>query len=259
MDIFLDKFVEHAKKMVVDGVMWWNKITNSWIKSKLVGLCCCVDSVARPLMQNLTQFNGYYGCGFCFHPGKYICGAVRYPVSEEQHADRNASEMIHDMEEAVRGGHPIRGVKGLSPLVSLPYFDVVHGFVPDYMHCVLLGVTKQLSKLWLEEYGSEFYIGSPDNQRVINGRLSKIKPPQYIHRLPRDLSERKYWKAAEWRAWLLFYALPCLKDILPSKYLCHFALLVQAVYLLLSDSISKDDVNAADLLLLEFEFRFQLL
>lgn len=79
--------------------------------------------------------------------------------------------------------------------------------------------------------------------------LSKIKPPQYIRRLPRDLSERKHWKAAEWRARLLFYAL----------HLCHFALLVRAVYLLLSDSISKDDVNTADQLLLEFVFRFQML
>lgn len=75
--------------------------------------------------------------------------------------------MIHDMEEAVSGGQPLRGLKGLSPLVNLPYFDVVYIFVPDYMHCVLLGVTKQLSKLWLEESGSEFYIGSPDNQRVV--------------------------------------------------------------------------------------------
>lgn len=34
---------------------------------------------------------------------------------------------------------------------------------------------------------------------------------------------------------------------------------MQAVYLLLGDSISRDDVNAADLLLLEFVFRFQML
>ncbi len=82
-------------------------------------------------------------------------------------------------------------------MVNLPhFFHVVYGFVPDYMHCVLLGVTRQLSKLWLEESGSEFYIGSPDYQRVVNARLSKIKPHQYIRRLPRDPQ-----------------GVPCLKDI----------------------------------------------
>ncbi len=54
-----------------------------------------------------------------------------------------------------------------------------------------------------------------------------------------------------------FSALP--QRYLPSKYLCHFALLVQAVYLPLGDSISKDNLNAADLLLREFVFRFKML
>ncbi len=72
MDIFIHRFVEQAKQLVTNGVMWWNKITNLWIKTKLVGLCCCVDSVARPLMQNITQFNGYHGCGFCYQGSRFF-------------------------------------------------------------------------------------------------------------------------------------------------------------------------------------------
>lgn len=34
-----------------------------------MGVC---DSVARPLVQCTTQFNGNYGCGLCLHPGESI-------------------------------------------------------------------------------------------------------------------------------------------------------------------------------------------
>lgn len=41
------------------------------------------DSVARPILQNMTQFNGHYGCSLCFHPGEQVPkgnGTVRvYP------------------------------------------------------------------------------------------------------------------------------------------------------------------------------------
>ena len=40
------------------------------------------------------------------------------------------------------------GVKRFSVLHILRGFDIVNGNPVDYMHCVLLGVVKQLFKLW---------------------------------------------------------------------------------------------------------------
>lgn len=45
---------------------------------------------------------------------------------------------------------PVCGVKGASALMLLPDFDLIRGTSIDYMHCVLLGVTKNLMTLWFD-------------------------------------------------------------------------------------------------------------
>ena len=54
------------------------------------------------------------------------------------------------------------------------------------------------------------------------------------------------------RYWLLYYSLPLLLNILPPLYWHHYALLVCALHILLSDSISSAQVDAAECMLLEF-------
>jgi len=43
----------------------------------------------------------------------------------------------------------------------VPNFDVARGFVPDYMHSVLLGVVRQFVFLWCDSTDSDkpFYLG----------------------------------------------------------------------------------------------------
>lgn len=71
--------------------------------------------------------------------------------------------MKRDMEWALEYGTVVNGVKGPSPLLNLPHFDMVRGQTIDYMHCLLLGVTKQLTEAMLSasENGAAkgFYIG----------------------------------------------------------------------------------------------------
>lgn len=79
----------------------------------------------------------------------------------------------------------------------------------------------------------------------VNARLLCIKPPHCITRLPRSLCERSYWKASEWRHWLLFYMLPCLQGILPVDYWKLLAKLCEAVHILLRDSIALHEIQQA--------------
>lgn len=44
----------------------------------------------------------------------------------------------------------VKGIKGVSILHAMIWFDIVNGIVPDYMHGVLLGVTKQVLGFYLE-------------------------------------------------------------------------------------------------------------
>ena len=79
--------------------------------------------------------------------------------------------------------------------------------------------------------------------------LLKIKPPSNITRAPRSFHERAQWKASEWRNWLLFYSLFVLYGVLPQVYYNHFLLLVESIYILLSESISHADLGRAENLL----------
>ena len=66
----------------------------------------------------------------------------------------------------------------------MPWFDMVLGIVPDYMHGVLMGVTKTLLHKWFSPSQSKqtFFIGN--YLRSISRGLTSIKPPDYIERLP---------------------------------------------------------------------------
>ena len=62
--------------------------------------------------------------------------------------------------------------------------------------------------------------------------------------------------ASEYRSWMLFYSIPVLHGILDDTYLQHYVLLVQAVWILLSDSISDKQFADSEKLLHLFCLQF---
>ncbi|XP_068685177.1 uncharacterized protein [Montipora foliosa] len=136
---------------------------------------------------------------------------------------------------------------------SLKYLDVVDGIAVDYMHGILLGVTKQLLNLWLDPRfsGEDWYCGT--RVSLTDKRLMSIKPPNVITRVPRSLEHhRKYWKASELHAWLFHYSSPCRRGILPERYLHHYLLLVNAVWLVNQESITKEDLACSNFCFVKF-------
>ncbi|XP_049273643.1 uncharacterized protein LOC119398647 [Rhipicephalus sanguineus] len=125
------------------------------------------------------------------------------------------------------------------------------------MHCVLLGVTRQFTDYWFDSSRchENFYIGRPSTLTFLNRRLKSIQPPHHVTRLPRSIQERHFWKAHEWRNWLLFYCLPCCRNTLPSPFRKHFALLSEAIFLLLQEQLSSPAITQADNLLRRFVSR----
>ncbi|KAH9367257.1 hypothetical protein HPB48_021367 [Haemaphysalis longicornis] len=139
----------------------------------------------------------------------------------------------------------VRGLKGPSPLILLKGFNLVWCLPPDYMHCVLEGVTQQLTDIWVavKKYKVKKHL------KEVEMRMKQIKPPNSFCRLPRPVKERKNWKATEWLYWLLYYSLPCLSGILDESAINHFALLCQALFLLLQATVTDADLQTADQLL----------
>ncbi|EEC15543.1 hypothetical protein IscW_ISCW024707, partial [Ixodes scapularis] len=196
----------------------------------------------RAPMQGTMQFNGYYGCNWCLHPGEWLGGCVRYPAMKDDPPERTEIQMVKDMEEAFETGTVVRGVKTVSPLINLEHFDIVWGFVPDYMHCALLGVGRQFLEYWLEGTGEDFYVGNKIAE--LDDKLLGVRPPKDVRRMPRSLKDRKFWKAKELENWILYYSIPVMDSILGDCYLRHWAQLVESLHVMLEKEISIIDVNA---------------
>lgn len=256
MNTFLKPFCLEVMALAKNGLTWRHPETGEKIVSFITAPLSSVDSVARAMLQGIKQFNGLHGCSFCEHPGVRHSlpkkGSVRVYPPGKKYSLRNSQRMKRQAKQAVRTGHVVKGVKGPTVLHLLPQFDCGTGFVVDYMHCVLLGVVRMFISLWFQSKYSKrpWYLGK--KTKLVISRLLSIKPPEYITRTPRSVKQWRYWKASELRAWLLFYSFPVLHNILPAVYLNHFGLLISAIYTLLLESITQEQVDVAEQLLVKF-------
>ncbi|CAG2184717.1 unnamed protein product [Mytilus edulis] len=108
------------------------------------------------------------------------------------------------MEKTGQNPH-VKGVKGISILHAMDWFHIVNGIVPDYMHGVLLGVTKKMLGLMTSSSnsGESFFVKKNINK--IDEMLMEMKPTDVITRLPRMLEEHFHsLKVSEFQILLLF-------------------------------------------------------
>ena len=249
MNIYLKPFIDECNNLSSTGFKW--NLNNRTVVSRVFCLACTVDSVARPMLQKFIQFNGFYGCCFCKHTGDYVDRSMKYPYKHPPPPLREEKETKRASILADETGRSIDGVKGVSILSFLTYFNIISSFIPDYMHAVCLGTVRRMVAMWLNPSNSsnEWYLGKHSTK--ICARLKFIQATKEITRLPRSLSELKFWKANEWRSFLL-YSPPILQDILPAKYLAHWSMLACAIFHLNTCKISKQTLQWCNFLLNKF-------
>ena len=112
------------------------------------------------------------------------------------------------------------------------------------MHSILEGVTKSLLVAWTSsKYHKEPYSIRKD-LNDIDHFLLKQHPLHEFTRPPRSIiSHLAFWKANEFRVWLLFYSLPLLLNSLPPLYFHHFSLLVCAMHISYRKNCHKSNVT----------------
>ena len=192
-------------------------------------------------MQNRLQFNAHCGCSYCYHPGKYAAGSMRYPLLKDDPAVRIHKSHLEDIKKAAKGPtKSFLGVKGSCILLGLTFFNIVWNFCIDYMHAFLLGLTKQIKNRWASDYFSK------EQLNKINKRMTNIKLCRDIRRGIRSLDYSRKYKATEWRTWMLMVSLPVLRDILPEDELKSWALVVDGMYTLLSTAITNTQLERID-------------
>lgn len=201
------------------------------------------DLPAKASALCIKQYNGRYGCSVCEHPGKRLSNRANVYLPDT-HQIRTRASVVLAAKEAEQKNEPVLGVKGLSTLNTT--LDLVASIPVDYMHAVLEGA-------WFssENHRQPYYLGRSLAQ--IDSLHLQQCPPQEFSRPPQSIKKHlKFWKASEFRNWLLYYSLPILLNFLPPLYRHHYALLICAVHILLKDYITYASLDAAEQMLADF-------
>ena len=242
-----------------DAVLYDGRHVN--VKAILLGGTC--DMPAKGQVLNMVQFNGFYGCPKCLQPGETVPSGNghthAYPY--DRHNPSGPARTIEGFRDAAEKAYEqserVEGINGPSWFLYLT--DVVRGTALDYMHQVLLGVTRKLTHLWFDSQHHREGYSLSKSLKAVNDRFMEIKPPNFISRPPTSLYKLKFWKASEFRSWLFYYSAPVLFGFLPSIYYQHHLLLIEAIYILNSESISPADIDRCDRIFEHYCFLFATL
>ncbi|KAL1454735.1 hypothetical protein MTO96_043680 [Rhipicephalus appendiculatus] len=111
-------------------------------------LSSTIERLSGVLLENLSKLK------------QHAEGRLLYLHSKPD-VERTSAGIRRDMTLASRLKTPVNGLKGASPLVKLPHFDLVWGYTVEYMHSVLLGVTRQFADYWFDSSNSNeaYYMG----------------------------------------------------------------------------------------------------
>jgi len=135
-----------------------------------------------------------------------------------------------------------------TPFFRLPYYKAVEMVVIDPMHNLFLGTAKHVFKTWIAT-------GKIRNLEEISEKLASLQVPDTYGRAPGKVlkvEDLEHWTADQLKAWTLSFSLGILKNQLPATDYACWSLFVQACLLLTPYTISKNDLERGDQLLLEF-------
>lgn len=260
-NLFLQSFIDELKDLHNNGFQCLPPNFDEPITVKVHTILAPVDSVERCALQNIHQFNRRYGCSLCLNPGEHVPLGNGYTrvYRKGKGIKRTESQHRRDAIKSETENTVVNGVKGVSLLMLLPVFNIIRSFPPEYMHCVLLGVVKLFLSTWIDPKNCRkpWYIGT--KSQIFDNRLSKILPPCEITRTPQSVSNISKWKASEFKNFLIYYSLPCLKDLLPSVFYKHWFLLVYAINVFDSDKIDTKAYENATNAITKFVSKTEML
>lgn len=126
----------------------------------------------------------------------------------------------------------------------------------DYMHLVLLGVTKRMLLLWNK--GNKVVRLNKNQIENLNEMylLTSQYVPSNFQRKPRSITDIDRWKATEFCLFLLYIGHVILKHILEEKRYHHFLSLSISIRLLCGSSQSAENIDYASQLLLYYLKKF---
>nr|CAB3260121.1 transposase domain-containing protein [Phallusia mammillata] len=133
---------------------------------------------------------------------------------------------------------------------------MVSCFILDYMHLACLGVMKRLLSFWNGSYRKRHAQLSSCAIRLLSTKINEVKlyVPKEFNRKLRPMAELSYWKAAEFRMFLLYVGVAILKDkaIMSKQTYKHFIKFSISMRILVSPCPTDSDIDVSRKLLKEF-------
>lgn len=254
MDIFLGQFAKYFQNIQNKGIPCF---LNGQIRSiPLYITQCCVDSSARTKIQGIQQYSGYHSCNWCLQEGdwdNYVRFSYEKKIELRNH-ETTREKMKFFLKKATKSEKAeitkTTGINGICSLIKIKEFNIIFGFVVDYMHCILEGVAKQLTELHLRNLSAQ-------QIEELDEIMMAIPAPHQVARLTRGLSKRGQWKAREWENYVLFYSYAVLSTFLPNEKLKHWLLFSNSLHILLQKKISFSELETARKNLDEFVKKFE--
>lgn len=217
---FLEDFIQESNSLTDTGI----EIDNVMYTFSVKAFIC--DAPARAFLKSIISHTGYDACERCEVQGKYESHRIIY--IDDQEFPLRTTEKFNLFNYP---GHQ----KHLSPLTQTP-ISCINNFILDYMHLCCLGVMKRmivflvrgprlckLSNIQIQEISN--------NLLLLNGSM-----PTEFNRQPRSLSDLAYWKATEYRQFILYTGPLVLKNIVKKNVYNHFLTFSVAMSILLNDN-----------------------
>jgi len=224
---FLNLFIDEALDLINRGI----SINNKLLSVNINQVIC--DAPAKSFLLNVKSFNSTVGCNSCNEEGVYIDHRMTFlGVNSSLRTD-------------------------YCPLERLP-INIIEAVPLDYMHLVSLGVMKRLLKFWVR--GNQSVRIPIDICKDIDTEMLSLRKyfPKEFARLPRPLNDIEYWKATEFRNFLLFTGPLVFKKRLKNAFYLHFMKLHCAIKILITLDLCLLNNEIAHNLIVEFVEEFKI-
>jgi hypothetical protein len=221
---FLNHLCEEISRLTTSGFCY-----NS-LQIKVRKVTCVCDTPARAFVLSLKGHTSFNGCSWCRQTGCYMNDRISFSrVVSEKRTDSDYASFSENNQNSI------------TPFMNIvPMYSC---FPIDVMHAVYLGVTRRLL---------HFYCSSIKGLRLkckfsalqyqqVNEKIVEFKKffPSEFQRKPRPLSELEFFKATEFRTFLIYLGPIVLKSILHQNFYHHFLLLHFAMYVYSSSKLSQ--------------------
>ncbi|OQV21944.1 hypothetical protein BV898_04156 [Hypsibius exemplaris] len=265
MKTMLEKAQAQMDEVNVDGMI---VSTKKGPMKAFLNICGVTsDKRGKEMLLDQASSNGPSGCSLCTIIGEQVekgRGTCRSyapsTTANDPPVRRTHRSIVEDSVEAAEAlsqgekGFTKNGMKGHPPVGELRFFDMSHMFI-DQMHCCDCGIIKKMMTLWFKMKGKPFSLND-EQRKAVERLLRQCKVPDCFSRIVTSL-KLENMKSSGFKYFALHLSLACLTGILPTPYLEHWKLFVDAYATLNKDTIFMIDIKTASAQLGQFCDQFE--